>query len=68
MAPFNSSQVGVVMGRVELEMTVLVTRRKRKGQSKENGVRSKRIYDLFRSGAGSQSSNKHKLSGEPTEK
>ena len=68
MVAIDSSQVGVVMDRVEeLERTVLVTRRKRKGQSKENGVRSKRIDNLFRSGSGSQSK-KHKLSGEPTEK
>ena len=68
VVPFKSSQVGEVMDRVEeLERTVLVTRRKRKGQSKENGVRSRRIDDLFRSDAGSQSK-KHKLSGEPTEK
>ena len=65
MVAIDSSQVGVVMDRVEeLERTVLITRRKRKGQSKENGVRSKRIDDLFR--AGSQSSKKQKLSGEPT--
>ena len=58
----------VVMDRVkELNRTVLVQRRKRNGQKKEEGLQVRRIDDHFRSGGGSQLINaKRKTSnGEP---
>ena len=45
----------LVMDRVkELDRTVLVKRRKRDGQKKEEGLQVRRINDHFRSGGGSQ--------------